>query len=184
MHTTQQFMKDLSPSPLKAIEQLTTRMLKFDCNKTNEQRLNAYVKYLDFFDAFIGFLEVHQFNMKIPVLGLNKLRNINRIVEFFQDVQTNIEKVKSGEDTSISSESVNLESIMLRDLLVSDHEQIQKKINLIREQIAKSQDFQEDYKRRLLIKVEKLQQELHRDESFTKRVGNRIGSFFAQDVNV
>jgi len=174
--TRQEFMTDLPKNPIKAIALLTSRMVAFDEVKTNQQRINAYEAYLDLYYTFLGYLETLRLNLNVPMLTKDRIKNVNRMMEFFRDTQAAIQRMISNEDGE-SSETKGLEAILLRELLVSDHDQIQFKINRLRSLVMQSNELEMGFKKRLLKKIEELQKELHRTETFGHKASGILSEF-------
>lgn len=70
---------------------------------------------------------------------------------------------------------VNMESGFRYEFSQGDLDRIQALVNELREHVSKSLDFEEDHKRRLLARLEKLQVELHKKMSDLDRFWGLIG---------
>ena len=165
------WIKNLPNNPILAVKELAEKLIQWDKSKTNEERLTFYQSYIEFLAFFEHYSDVHHLKLYFPTLSEDRIKNINRIIEFCyrlaETIQNNITKVmyESAKVRHFGQE----QKIDLSPLLEGDRAKVQRIINNLRKTIVES-SFEEDFKGRILKRLEKLQAELHKGVTLMERV--------------
>lgn len=147
-------------------------------NTMQAQKLENYNNYIDFYLLLESFLKSHNvtFN-QIEVEALPSPKIINQIEVLFSLLKTEInnQKAKTRIDDTRHRFDMFFKNVFVFEFTDGDIDVIQKRLNELRDIIAKSDLFSDEHKRRLLMRFERLQRELHKKVSDLDRFWGLIG---------
>lgn len=176
INSTNQLVTDLPEEPNLAIGLISERFLKLVIHLGQE--LKFHNEYLEGFGILTAYAESKGISLKNhPNITDEKAQNITDIIKFVNAVNANslqyrnqllVEKTKSKYKLVFGSE-------FCYEFTEGDLKQIQSILNELRDLITNSKEFEEDHKRRLLNKLEKLQKELHKKVSTLDNIWGLVG---------
>ncbi len=174
------FINNLSDDPVEGALKITQRISKI--------RDSQYQSYVTDFKLYKDLLEAYGFllslNKAVNVQNLpnfevdeSRIDNIKRIIIFARNFNKGVERIVSLSIVSVSKSKYDLKygNVFHYDFTDGDLKKIQILINEAREIINESDQIEDDFKRRLLKKLEKLQSELHKKVSDLDRFYGFIG---------
>lgn len=155
-------------------------------NIVNEARNTEHGWDLNYYSAYIEHLAlatviISNNNLKIdaerPIISGDARQNMSDIADYFSVLNQNA--TKHGTDfhlaQSIEAINVRLGAGFYYEFSDDDIGKIQNLINELRDLITKSDVLEEDYKSRLLNRLERLQSELHKKVSDLDRFWGLVG---------
>ena len=127
----QKFLQDLPDEPVRAMLIISERVLDFDAEKTNQQRLDAYEDYLNVMAAVENYSHANNLCLDFPDMSTQALTNINRVVEFFETMKNRIERnLQSMNDGKIPKEDgPAFESYFFKGVTRDDRNRTQNLLN-------------------------------------------------------
>ena len=167
----------LPDDPLLAVK--TVCKIFFDAWKRTSMELimNDYRSLLDAYALLLVLVEKSDLKMIRPQLTGDKERNLKSIYEAFLGAhRLTVSKVSEiGVAESVEKYRLLLGKEFSYSFSDGDLQRIQKVVNELRKLISGSDQLDEDYRRRLLNRLEKLQSELHKKVSDLDRFWGLIG---------
>ena len=133
-----------------------------------------YILFLGFAESFC---EAYRIKVNPPTMGSDKDRNISSIFGFFRVLeQHNIADLARVQlEMSKSHFAMQLGKAYAYEFTDGDLTRIQSLISELRSLISKNRKLDDDHKRRLLVRLERLQSELHKRVSDLDRFWGLIG---------
>jgi len=175
------FIEELPEDPILAGRRVCEHFLRFDDGfKSTEEKLRTFEVYLDCIGFARAFAEAKGLDVALPEIeaGLGADRwNLNKIVEFFEKWGKQLVATMTNNviDNAWEVYRVKLGTGWCYQFSEKDFDRVQHLINEVRELISKSKYFEEDHKRRLLKRLEKLQAELNKKMSNLDMLWGLIG---------
>ena len=160
------FLKGLDDDPKIALHSICVRFIKAHAKK--ETKLNEHLEAYALIEAFIS---ANDMDIPIPPLPNERNQRVAIIVKFVSDTHGELTKyVQSEEEQKILQNfkgefAAHIEKSFTYEFSDGDLEKIQNLLNELRDLVTKSNAFEEKHRRRLLKRVERLQQELHKKQS-------------------
>ncbi len=164
--------------------------------QSDSQRAKNFGEYVEALALADAFVESHDIEMEVPRMEYNEgasERNVNIIASFFRDWNGRVKQELRRKSTLAEFEEAKNRYASrfgrgtVYEFADDDFERVQQLINELREVLARSEDFEEDHKRRLLKKLERLQGELHKKMSDLDRfwgffvdAGIALGKFWKE----
>ncbi len=160
------FIDGLPNDPLEAVRTFLVGYSEFQSRIENEDHRedSIYDLYLLAFGIAQGMAEANEIEIDKPDLTEDRMLNLSRIRDY-------IKWLRSKVDFQYGSISVTRGRERLRnkfgksfhyEFSAGDINKAQKLINEIRDLISNNASFEEDHRKRLLARLEKLQAELHK----------------------
>ena len=172
----EKFIRELDENPLIGVDKICNQFKKLDEEivskkppKSNpiEHRGNFFTDYVKAYALLKQYNELKNLGYEVKPIKESKDSTITKIVATFNSVR---EQNAQSINEQFLSQAEEEYSMILGQFHYKIPEKklkrIQDLINELRDLIDKSEDFEEEHKRRILIKLEKLQSELN------KRVSN------------
>lgn len=172
-----EFISQLPEGRNFAALQICKRFINFDNTLESKSRIQSYETYLEALGCLMAFAEAHGWDLALPTIDDDSADNIERIRRLFYELTVEL-KEKCAQETVSKAKKVyspKFGEVVYYEFSDDDFARVQKLINELRELISKSKDFKEDHKRRLLKKLEKLQEELHKKMSSLDMLWGLIG---------
>jgi len=173
-----EFLDNLPDEPLKIIQSVSEMVLvRYSATPGDAHKIDDYEFYIEAFGLFQAFAEAFGLNFKYPDLTTEKLNNINSIVSYLADRKKDAEKEMSVLLLSNAREkySVRFRNAFYYEFTDGDLKRIQELVNEIRNLTVSSMNFEEEHRRRILKRLEKLQRELHKKMSSVDQFWSLIG---------
>ncbi len=174
------FINNLSDDPVKGILEITQRIINIP-NAEYQSYMSNFTLYKDLLEAY-GLLLSLNGVVNIPNLPKvdideSHIDNMKKIKAFAINLNKSVERKVS---LSIVSElkskyDIKYGNVFRYDFTEGDLKKIQKLIDEARNIITESDQIEDEFKRRLLKKLEKLQSELHKKVSDLDRFYGFIG---------
>ncbi len=179
------FLDNLPKEPLSAIDQICRSFLELvvPARENGEYDLEYHDRFVEFAALSKVIIEKHfsatilDVKLKNPEIGDYAQHNMNSIRMYFESLRPLIKGITAAAnyEKSISRFGSVFDVGFYYEFSDSEIEQIQKLLNELRDLIAGSDKFEEDHKRRLLNRLEKLQSELHKRISDLDRFWGLVG---------
>ncbi len=172
----EKFIAALPPDPLDAALRICERFNAFNIElKSTQNKEPFFEDYLQAFAFAEIYIDVHKMeHPAIPKIDYEvgaDWKNIAPIINFFNKWESLIKTKITERKTLHSYEAAKnrygsiFGKVVLYEFSDDDFKRVQALINKLRDLLAKSKDFEENHKRRLLKKLEQLQAELHKKMS-------------------
>ena len=160
------------------------------CEKFNEQlkstsdakghfNINDHERFIDFLALANAIIMKHELSTSVTMPGIESraVINMKNIANFFGELGEYANAHRSQIRFSIATESfmARLRSGFYYEFSEDDIGKIQGLINELRDLIADSELLEDDYKKRLLRRLEQLQSELHKRVSDLDRFWGFVG---------
>ena len=176
-------MVDLPDDPWFAIETVCDKFHDFKSEfidiEYEEIDVEEYPEFLDFVALISAISTKHNIEIEVvePVLKGSRHANMAQIIKYFGELSIWIvsETTRLRLAASTSRFVSRLPGGFYYELTEDEIRRIQDLINELRELIVKSKFFKEDYRRRLLYRLETLQSELHKKVSDVDRFWGLVG---------
>lgn len=165
------FSNNLPDDPVLAGRAICEEFLSFHKSLPSGKAIENYDGYVKFLGLFSGFCAAKEIVYKFPNLTGNIMINIEKIYCFFRSIEKSLEEKTTEKTTKgILSQAKEKYTSRFSGGLVyafsdGDLKQIQNRINELRKYLSESELFDEDHRRRLIIKLENFQAELHKKMS-------------------
>jgi hypothetical protein len=175
------FIQGLPEDPTLAAKLICESFLKFDdAFNSTQEKLRRFDLYLNAVGFVAAFTEGRGLDVQLPAIapeiGADRA-NLNQIVDFFEKWRKSLvaRMTRAVIDEAWELYRVKLGRGFSYQFSEEDFDRVQHLLNELRELISKSRDFEEDHKRRLLKRLEKLQAELHKKMSSLDMLWGLIG---------
>ena len=176
------FIDDLPDNPWSALNSVCNKIdeLATDAHSAGQPYIiDIYEIYVDLFAFAITIITNNNLNVDVdvpPILG-DRDQNVQNILEFFERLKPEMVKQYTEFQITKSTEAINrrMGTGFYYEFDDDDIDKIQNLINELRDLISKSDVFEEDHKRRLLNRLERLQSELHKRVSDLDRFWGLVG---------
>lgn len=163
---SEEFVKELPHDILKAQQMICEAFVEFREDDPGRD-IEPYLQLMAFAQVFV---ENHSLGLKVPVLDDNAEVStiIKRVIIFFDNWRTGIDKqLKILQQTDTFENAKDYYASLFGkgvfyEFSDDDYDRVQVLLNNIREILAKSDDFEEDHRIRMLKKLEALQLALHK----------------------
>ena len=176
------FIEDLLDDPWSALSSICDKFDKLEI----AARIDGDPWNLEYFHAFIDFFVLVKavitnndlkITMKTPAIAPFLAKNMTNIANYFEGLKQEVVKQQIENQMIESTEAINIRlgAGFYYEFSDDDISQIQNLINELRDLIAKSDVLEEDHKRRLLNRLERLQSELHKKLSDLDRFWGLVG---------
>ncbi len=179
------FLDNLPKEPPSAIDKICREFedLADAAMEGGEFRLEYHDRFIEFAALSKVLIEKHfsgsilDVNIDIPEIEENPHANMRNIYNYFEQLRPAIKGMTAAThyEKSLSRFGSVFDVGFYYEFSDSEIEQIQKLLNELRDLIAGSDKFEEDHKRRLLNRLEKLQSELHKRVSDLDRFWGLVG---------
>ena len=149
------------------------------CNEHNslKERVAVYGNFLRALTVLEAICEINDIEMSKSEVPVNKSDATNTIISIYNDVRAKFDAIQKD---------VNLEELRARfaikfasafafEFSDGDLKRVQTLVNELRDIITSTEELEEDHKRRLLRRLEKLQSELHKRMSDLDRFWGLVG---------
>jgi len=160
------FLTSLDDDPKIALYEICKHFMSARANKKTE--LNEHLEAYALIDAYTS---ANEMEISVPSLPNDRNQRIQTIVQFInKNFQELAKYVQSEEEQKILHNfrgefAAHIEKAFVYEFSDGDLEKIQNLLNELRDLVSKSTYFEEKHRRRLLKRVESLQQELHKKQS-------------------
>lgn len=178
----EKYLKALPEEPLVAIMNICSTLIDFDAANSDHRDEN-YNNYLEMYALIKSFTESFEIQMsiKIPVLTDVPIDNIKSILIFSNNLRTIVSKEAEliMTNTTVEKSRAIFDGYFGKATVYKfsdgDLKRIQELIDQLRDIITKSKNIEEEYRSRLLKKLEKLQSELHKKVSDLNQFWGLVG---------
>lgn len=163
---SKQFLSGLDEDPKIALYSIGKYFL--DARPGGKLGIEEHIEAFALFEAFIT---ANEMDIEIPSLPTERQERINLIVTFIaKHVRELTQYIESEEEQRLLQNlrgefSAHIGKSFVYEFSDGDLEKIQNLLNEIRALVSESNMFEEKHRRRLLKRLEKLQQELHKKQS-------------------
>lgn len=159
------FLDSLPVDPYEGARRICVEFHRF----SNEAGLNAkrYEEYITFFAILQVYVKAHSLDLPSTVNITSSAKDMENVRDVFREVEVKLEIIakKSHYEKELERMGVKIGSAFGYEFTEGDFTRIQTLINELREQLTNSTMFEEDHRRRILERLEKLQRELHQKMS-------------------
>ena len=137
----------------------------------------SHEELIEAFSSFVTFCNLHEIEVKAPILDGWPSNNITRISTSLSDVVYVLRAKKAQEALERGKERILKHSgqLFCYEFSKSDIDTIQARLNELRDIISSSEELEEGHRHRLLKRIEQLQSELHKKLSDLDRFWGLIG---------
>lgn len=160
------FMKTLPDDPVQAGYAITQRFLDIHRKLSSDvtEQMKHYEEYLAALGLFQAFGESYGISLPYPLMGPNQFDNLHAIRDFFERNAKSLGQLYSKLLVESAKQKYlpRFGKTFAYEFSEGDFKRVQELINELRDLITQSPLFEEDHKRRLLRRLEKLQAELHK----------------------
>lgn len=124
-------------------------------------------EYIEYYMLLESFLNSYGYEFSQITFSNNKTTNIKLIVGFFNNINTEFENKRTKDLISDTKNrfDIRFNNTFSYEFTQGDLDRVQVLISELRDEITKSELFDEKHRRRLLMRLEKLQSELHKKVS-------------------
>ena len=165
----EEFIENLSDNPGIAGIKIIDALLSFSQSLRNQDAdpLDHYEEFLKALALLQAFAESHGIVLEYPELSSNRSQNINQIILFFTESRTAFDLGFTGAVMENYKKAFELKfgKAFPYEFSEGDLRRIQELINELRSLIAATSELDENYKQRILRRLEKMQSELHKKVS-------------------
>lgn len=172
------FMAKIPTDPHQAGRLICAQFEQFNQSaRRNADPITQYETYLKSLALLRAICEINKVKMPDIALPSSKLEAVNKITSVFSEVR----KVFDQSETDMALNNYRailaskISSVFAYELSEGDIKRIQQLINELRDCISKTKDIEEEHRRRILLRLEKLQSELHKRISDLDRFWGLIG---------
>jgi len=168
-----EFVDSLEDDPFEAARAFCQRFALFTETNKNKDRGSflsepIFTNFLDAFGIAQALAEANMYPIDIPdVNGMNRETTLDRIISYIKEFREAVDHHYGA--TSIERTRTRLRQKFNKafhyEFSSGDISKAQKLINEIRDLLNKSTLFEEDHRKRLLARLERLQSELHKKMS-------------------
>ena len=159
------FLQSLDDDPKLGLYAICSRFMEARPRGVGfEEHLEAYA----LIEAYVTATEM---DLVVPPLPVNRDQRMKAIVQFIHKTQQDLlPYIQSEEEQRLLQNfrgefAAHIGKAFVYEFSSGDLEKIQKLLNELRDLVSKSKMFEEKHRRRLLKRVERLQQELHKKQS-------------------
>lgn len=130
-----------------------------------------YDKYLDIYGFIISMLDIRPIGVSLQPPSFNRSEDITRIEKILITIGQQVgTELKKRHDREVFADAIDRYPTMIPggftyEFLETDYKRIQELINELRTLTSESKQIERNHKRRLLKRIEKLQQELNKKMS-------------------
>lgn len=172
---SQKFLNEIPKDLILGGKYIITSFFSFQIlNSANRKLHDDYIEYYFLFESFLKGYGYEFTPIKISEI---KTINIKYITDFFTEINAEFENLRTND---FISDTRNRFDIMFNNTFIyeftqGDLDRVQELITELRDEITKSELFEEKHRQRLLRRLEKLQSELHKKVSDFDRYWGLIG---------
>lgn len=163
------FVLDLTDDPLKALQEVSHRVYThYSKYNASQSTLEAILEsYLEAYAYITVSIDINNLNWDVPKLYGSNLNQARIIGEYFEVLCKSIDVEVSNQRLAHYKEkfSQSLGDTFTYEFPDEDFDRIQELINLLRDEIKQCELLEEEYRERLLKRLEKLQREFHKKMS-------------------
>jgi len=165
---TKEFCDDLPADPFEAADKLLAEFFtthsRLD-DKTKRENIRAYIDAMIALQSYLKSGGLSRIELPAnPKLTGDRLEFVNSVVQWFQAAATKIQAARAEEFESDARARYDgfFQNDHIVELSDDEHRRIQDLIDQLRQFLSESTVFDQKHKERLLARLEKLQQELHK----------------------
>jgi hypothetical protein len=186
----QEFCNNLPADPLVGVQTMTDRFIQISMSLSPEEReehFEEFVKAVYAVYAYINAHALHELNVpNLPELKGSRDEYLKSAMLWFDAVRNRIQNALTRRSAEAAQAYYNglFKNDHIVELTDNEHRHIQDLVDQLRKFLTESAIFDRKHKERLLARLEKLQQELHKTMSnidrfwgFLSDAGIAVGRF-------
>ena len=163
----QEFIASLDEDFYVALEQVCEHLHEFHRINSGMSVIDKHEKFLGYLGAVEALVENHNERLSTPNLTGNKEDNIRLIFEFFTEIYEFAAHEGAKKKISRAKAVVGdvIQKVVIYEFEDDDYQRVQVLISEIRSILSDSDQMDEEFKSRILKRLEKLQSEMHKKVS-------------------
>lgn len=173
-----EFIRRLPEDNFEALVRIIKKFEEVDSSiETADQRIKHYNDYIEAFALLETLIESVEISIQSPKLSNNKHEDIHKIAKYFSNSSKKIEEKMLFINLSRAREKYRerFGTVFFYQFTNGDLKRIQTLLNELRDKVSQSELFDQNHKERILKKLEKLQNELHKKMSSLDRLWGLMG---------